>query len=93
MVLLGQHLEQAFANKQVCNWELMSPQEVFQTVKRVHSVVTTQLMQVVAMMQTGGNQLETTRHTVLTLARQFELAEDKEQTLLQTIRSHYGARC
>ena len=93
MVLLGQHLEQAFANKQVCNWELMSPQEVFQTVKRVHSVVTTQLTQVVVMMQTGGNQLETTRHTVLTLARQFELAEDKEQTLLQTMRSHYGARC
>ena len=90
MALLRLHLEQAFANTQVRAWELMSPQEVFQTVKRVHSVIAAQLAQIITMMQTGGNQLETTRQTVLTLAKRFELAEDKEQALLHTMRSHYG---
>ena len=90
MVLLSNQLGQAVVNCNVKQWELMNPRELFTTVKKVHNIILTQVTQVGLLMCECGVPLDVTQNTMLTLAKRFELNEDKEVALVHAVRAQYS---
>jgi len=91
MVLLSTQIGQAVASSSIKQWELMSPRELFTTVKKVHHIVHTQVTAVGTMMRDVDIAHDVTRNTVLALAKRFELSEDSEVALLQAVHALYSA--